>query len=71
MPFNSSSGKPTLICLMRTSVTSDYSCRASSIIPSFILVDPTAILSAFTPAGTEVVNLHLGWPQQTANGQHL
>lgn len=71
MPFNPSSGKPTLVCLMRTLVTSDYSYVTPSVITSFIPVGPTAVLPASTPAGTEEVNLYLGWPQQTADAQHL
>lgn len=56
--FNLSSGKPTLVCLMRALVTSDYSHTALTVITSFIPVGPTAVLPAFTPAGPKLVNLH-------------
>jgi len=52
LPFNPSSGKPTLVCLMQTLVTSDYSCVAPSVVTSVIPVGPTAVLPVFTPAGT-------------------
>lgn len=45
LPFNPSFGKPSLVCLMRALVTSDYSC-----------VSPTAV---FSSAGTKEVNLLL------------